>query len=65
MKWHNDYMAKTQTKRRVRKPTEWNLGQPLAFPPKRNSSEFERLARQAVEEAMNGPFKRKRAKRKK
>ena len=45
--------------------TEWNLGQPLAFPPKLNRSNFERLAREAVEEAMRGPLKTKRQKRKK
>ena len=39
-------MAKKQTRRKV---TEWNLGQPLAFPAKLNR-EFERLAREAVEE---------------
>jgi len=48
----------------MRNTTEWNLGQPLAFPPKLNRAEFERLAREAVEEAMRGPFKAKRQKRK-
>ena len=47
------------------KSTEWTLGQPLAFPLKLNRSEFERLAEEAVKEAARGPFKRKRAKRKK
>jgi hypothetical protein len=58
-------MARKQTRRVTRKTTEWNLGQPLAFPPKLNTSEFERLAREAVQEAMSGPFKCNRSKRKK
>jgi len=58
-------MARKPTRRTPNKTTEWNLGQPLAFPPKLNRSNIERLAREAVEEAMRGPFKRKRAKRKK
>jgi hypothetical protein len=58
-------MARKQTRESMRNTTEWNLGQPLAFPPKLNRSDFERLAREAVEEAMSAPFKAKRQKRKK
>jgi len=53
-------------KRRKRsKTTEWSLGQPLAFPPKLNRSEFEQLARDVVEEGMSEPSKLKPSKRKK
>src|SRR5512147_2811098 len=62
-KCHNDRMTKKRTRRANYKTTEWNLGQPLAFPPRLNPSTFERLAREAVEEAVNDPFKRKRVKR--
>jgi hypothetical protein len=58
-------MARKQTRESTRKPTEWNLGQPLAFPPKKNRAEFERLARKAIAEGMGEPFKVKRSKRKK
>jgi hypothetical protein len=58
-------MARRQTRRSTGKTTEWNLGQPLAFPPKLNRSEFERLTPEAVEEAMSRPLKRKPPKRKK
>jgi hypothetical protein len=62
-KCHNDRMTKKRTRRANYKTTEWNLGQPLAFPPRLNPSTFERLARKAVEEAVNDPFKRKGTKR--
>jgi hypothetical protein len=62
-KCNNGYMAKKRTRRANYKTTEWNLGQPLAFPLKLKSSTFERLAREAVKEAVNGPFKRNRPKR--
>jgi hypothetical protein len=55
--------AKKKPPRRKAKITEWGVGQPLAFPPSR--TEFERLAREAVEEAILGPFRRKPQKRKK
>jgi hypothetical protein len=58
-------MARKQTRKPTRNPTEWNLGQPLAFPPKKDRAEFERLAREAVAEGVRGPFKVKRPKRKK
>jgi hypothetical protein len=58
-------MARKQTRGSTGKTTDWNLGQPLAFPPKLNRSNLERLAREAVEEGMRGPFKRKQSKRKK
>jgi hypothetical protein len=57
-------MARKQTRKSTRN-TEWNLGKPLAFPPKKDRAEFERLAREAVAEGMRGPFKLKRPKRKK
>jgi hypothetical protein len=62
-KCDNARMAKS-TRRAISRTTE-NLGQPLAFPPKINRSNFERLAREAVEQAMRGPFKTKRQKGKK
>jgi hypothetical protein len=46
-------------RRSTGKTTEWNLGQPQAFPPKLNRSNFERLAREAVEEGMREPLKTK------
>jgi hypothetical protein len=57
-------MARKKTRELRRNTTEWNLGQPLAFPPKLNRAEFEPLAREAAEEATRGPFKAKRQKRK-
>jgi hypothetical protein len=60
----NDRMSRKKTRESRRKTTQWNLGQPLAFPPKKNAG-FERLAREVVQEAMSGPFKAKRKKRKK
>jgi hypothetical protein len=58
-----------KSKKKIRKPknktTDWNLGQPLAFPPKLNRSEFERLVREVLEEAMSSRFKAKRQKRRK
>jgi hypothetical protein len=47
-----------------RKSTDWNIGQPLAFPPKSNPI-INRLAKEAVEEAVRGPLNLKRQKRKK
>jgi hypothetical protein len=44
--------------------TDWSIGQPLAFPPKRPTV-ISRLARVAAKEAMRGPFKLKQQKRKK
>ena len=61
----NGCMARKQTRSSRRKSTDWNLGQPLAFPPKLNRAQFERVAREVVEEAMRGPFKAKRQKHKK
>jgi hypothetical protein len=64
-KCDNARMARKPTRRATSRTTEWNLVQPLAFPPKINRSNFERLAREAVEQGMRGPFKTKRQKRKK
>jgi hypothetical protein len=56
-------MAKVKKSKSARnRSTEWNVGQPLAFP---NNGNFERAAREAVDEALRGPFKTKGSKRKK
>ena len=52
----NDRMAKNRTRHAANRITEWSLGQPLAFPSKLNGSEFERMAREAVEKVKSGPF---------
>jgi hypothetical protein len=57
--------AKTRTRKPKRQITDWNIGQPLAFPQKKNRAPINRLAREAVAEAMRGPFKLKRPQRKK
>jgi hypothetical protein len=57
--------AKKRPSRSKRKSTDWDIGQPLAFPPKKTPAVIERLAREAVEEAMSGPLKPKGLKRKK
>jgi hypothetical protein len=55
---HSDAMAR-KAKRRTRKSnrnkTDWAIGQPLVFPPQRNS--ISRLARETVADVINGPFK--------
>jgi len=56
--------AKKRVRRSKRTATEWNIGQPLEFPPVKNR-DINRIAREVVEQAMRGPFKRKRQKRKK
>jgi hypothetical protein len=56
-------MAKKQTGQSLLKSTEWNVGQPLAFPPARTG--IKRVAQEAVDEAMRGPFHLSRGKRKK
>jgi hypothetical protein len=53
-------MARKPTKE---KPTPWTIGQPLTFPVIRPS--IQRIANQAVDEAIGGPFQNKRSKRKK
>lgn len=58
---HDHSMAKKPRKRAMLKTTEWNVGQPLAFPQARNA--IQRLAREAVSEAMRGPFSSKRKKK--
>jgi hypothetical protein len=57
--------AKTRTRTPKRQITEWNIGQPLVFPQKKTRAPINRLAREAVAEAMKGPFKLKQPKRKK
>jgi hypothetical protein len=65
---HADRVA-TKVKRKTRRPrqmsTDWSIGQPLAFPPKRSPTVISRLARVAVKEAIRGPSKLKQQKRKK
>jgi len=56
-------MAKKRTKRTSTNSTEWQVGQPLAWPAA--ASGIKRAAREAVNEAMRGPFSPKRPKRKK
>jgi hypothetical protein len=60
-------MAKTKTKttKAKRQITDWNIGQPLAFPRRKSAAVIERLAREAVAEGMSGPFKLPQRKRKK
>jgi hypothetical protein len=48
-----------------RQITDWNIGQPLAFPQKKARTAINRLAREAVEEAKRGPLILKLRKRKK
>jgi hypothetical protein len=65
---HPNTMAKKAKKRigkSKRKSTEWGVGQPLAFPQVKNLTATERLAKEVVEEAMRGPVKLTRQKRKK
>jgi hypothetical protein len=57
--------AKTRTRKRKRQITDWNIGQPLAFPRRKSAAVIERLAREAVAEGMKGPFKLPRQRRKK
>jgi len=57
--------AKTRTRKPKRQITDWNIGQPLAFPQKKTRTAVNHLAREAVAEAMRGPFRSKRQKRKK
>jgi hypothetical protein len=59
--------AKKRVRRSKRTATEWNIGQPLEFPPVRNrdiNRGINRIAREVVEEAMRGPFKRQKRKKK-
>jgi len=60
---HAEDMAKKQTKQTSTTITEWRVGQPLAWPV--SASGIKRAAREAVNEAMRGPFNPKREKRKK
>jgi hypothetical protein len=57
--------TKTRTRKPKRQITDWNIGQPLAFPQKKTRTAINRLAREAVAEGMRGPFKLPRQKRKK
>jgi hypothetical protein len=53
-------MGRNETKA---KPTAWNIGQPLTFRVIR--PRIQRIASQAVDEAVRGPFQVKQSKRKK
>jgi len=44
--------------------SEWTVGQPLLFPSKKAQGGIRHVARQALEEGLSGPFRKKRAKRK-
>jgi len=57
--------TKKKTKQSQKKSTDWNLGQPLAFPLKRTLPKIDRIAGEAVEEFMRGTFKPTRQKPKK
>ena len=52
----------TKHKATKNRSSEWQVGQPLAFP---KNEAFERAARQAVDEGLRGPFQLKRGKKKK
>jgi hypothetical protein len=58
----------TKAKKKTRKlrgmSTDWRVGQPLAFPPKRNPTVINRLAREAIREAMRGAFQTTKAEEK-
>jgi hypothetical protein len=60
---HAEDMAKKRTKHTSTSSTEWQVGQPLAWPV--SPSGIKRAAREAVNEAMRGPFNSRREKRKK
>jgi hypothetical protein len=57
-------MTKKQTKRTMLRSTDWNVGQPLVFPHQLHAG-IKSMAREAVDEAMSGPFSSKRQKHKK
>jgi hypothetical protein len=56
-------MTKKQTKRTMLRSTDWNVGQPLAFP--QLHAGIKSLAREAADEGMSGPFSSRRQKHKK
>ncbi len=61
--WHDYHVRKAKkSKSDGTRSTEWQVGQPLAFP---TSETFERAAREALEEGLRGPLAAKRPKRKK
>ena len=51
--------AKKKTRERRSKSTDWSLGQPLAFPKKKNPTDVNLLARSVVEAAIGEPIKLK------
>jgi len=59
---HAEDMAKKRTKHTSTNSTEWQVGQPLAWPIP--ASGIKRAAREAVNQAMRGPFKREKRKKK-
>jgi hypothetical protein len=59
-------MAKSKKSKPTKsRSPDWQIGQPLMFPASKNQDGIERLAREAVEEGMRGPFKSKLKKSKK
>jgi hypothetical protein len=51
-------MAKAKKSKTKLRSTDWQVGQPLVFPTSKTANDIERLARDAVQEGMRGPFKR-------
>ena len=61
---HSEGMVKAKVSKPARsRSTDWQVGQPLVFPKVKAQQNFERLARQAVEEGIGGPLKTKRPKK--
>ena len=60
---HSCSMAKTKKSQTKRRSTDWQVGQPLVFPTQKTQNNLERLARDAVQEGMRGPFKRRQKKK--
>jgi hypothetical protein len=48
--------AKKKARNRQRS-TEWNVGQPLAFPSKKGAAPVNRVTEEIVEEAVRRPFR--------
>ena len=58
-------MAKPRKKTTRLRSTDWEVGQPLEFPASKAKNNIERLALEAVEEGLRGPFGAKQKKNKK
>jgi hypothetical protein len=60
------HMAKTKKSKTARsRTTEWQIGQPLMFPAGNVRGNIERVASEALQEGLSGPFKSRRKKSKK